>query len=143
MKLNIKLPKKGWLAVAVGLTVALTLIIFAYILGLIAIILSFIVIFINLIWGFFLWLAAQLGLAALFGCVITKLTTLLAWFSSTWLGSLLMPIYTWLVPIASKFGPAITMGKWARALWKKVRTLRKKSKKEFDQTSQIIEHQDD
>lgn len=127
---NITLTKKGWLAVGIGLVLGLLLLLLAWAIGLLAILISFTLILVNALWAFLVWLAVQLGLVTLFTTIFAFITgtvsTIIGWFASTWLGSFLMPLYSWIMPVVSKFAPFLTAGKWGKRLWAWASNLSKK-----------------
>ena len=145
MNFKIKLTKKGWLALILGLFIALIVLIIAYIFGLIALIIGIITLIIQSIWLGLVWLATQLGLLGIISWITTQITALIAWFASTWLGSLFLPVYNWLIPIFSKLTPFLTAGKWGKKLWQKTSILKKRSspKEPIKANDIIIEHDPD
>ena len=140
MKLRLKLTPKGWLTLVIGLCIAIFVLLIAWTLGLIALIVSFATVLITAIWAGLVWIATLLGLPTLFAWLTVQITALFAWFATTWVGGLLMPVYSWLLPIAAKFGPFLTIGKWSRALgktlWSQATRLRQEGEK---QVSEVIE----
>jgi hypothetical protein len=134
MKWRIQLTKKGWAAVIIGLLLGLVLLILAWTLGLFALLLGGVVILANILWAALIWLVTQLGLLSLVGWLVAQLSALMAWFAGTWLGSLILPAYSSVAPLIAKFAPAITIGKWGKALWKKVRRLRQQGHQEIQKS---------
>jgi hypothetical protein len=131
MEWRIQLTKKGWAALILGLLIGLIFLVLAWALGLLALLFGALIVFVNFLWAALTWLATQLGLLSLVSWLLAQLSALAAWFASTWLGSLIMPVYSWLAPLVAKFGPAVTMGKWAKKLWRKARRLRRRGEQEI------------
>lgn len=134
-RINIRRPQtlKGWLMLAGGIVFAAMFIALAWTLGLVALLVSFTIVIIQAVWAFLLYLAAQLGVLSIIAWVSAQLAALLAWFATTWLGTLIMPIINWLLPIASKFGPWVTLGKWGRGIVGWIKSMKNKSESTAEQ----------
>lgn len=135
---KLKFSQINWKKVAIGLGAAMVFLVLAYFFGLLALIVAALTYVWGLLAAALTYILGATGLTAVIATVTSWLTALATWFGTTWLGTLLMPIYNLLLPIVSKIAPFFTVGKGGSRLWAWFKNLRNRGEKELDSAAHAV-----